>query len=167
MKPKLIKLLLIILFIFNIAHSEENENFIPSVYLGFGMGTNIGGLIGAGSELKLNKYFSTNLAIGTAGKIGSEIVYGFDIGIKAYPINFIFLGLNYGLVDAESSNGVYSEIYALSITAGLRTINFENIYYSIYTGTTTDPKANKGYCGSLENSCFGPRFGIMVGYEFN
>ncbi len=36
----------------------------PAIYLGYGTGTNIGGEIGIGTEVKFDPYFSVNAAVG-------------------------------------------------------------------------------------------------------
>ena len=61
---------------------------IPSVYTGWGFGTNIGGTIGIGSEIKYKKV-SLNAAVGSwIGEFpehtGSQSRFDYDLGVKLY-----------------------------------------------------------------------------------
>jgi len=165
MKFKIMKILVTVLMMFSYLDAEESDNFVPSVYFGIGLGTNIGGIYGIGSELKLKKYFSINFAVGSnpyetdidSDNINEESSRaGVDFGMKFYPLKYVYLGLNYGsILEGE---------YALSFTVGVRTASINNLYLSGYFGTTSSNSANNIEIGE---STFIPRVGGMLGYEFN
>ena len=63
----------------------------PSVYVGAGTGTNLGGNIGVGSEIRY-KMVSVNAAVCPIWKLSkshhpdSESPFGWDVGLKVYPV---------------------------------------------------------------------------------
>ena len=82
----------------------------PSVYVGCGNYTNLGGTVGIGTEIQY-KFVSVNAAIGYdhcnqtfshkgyyAGKerVGDNPFIGFDVGVKYYFYKGFFGGVNYG-----------------------------------------------------------------------
>jgi len=166
------------------AYAFETKNIAPSIYFGFGNGTNIGGVIGIGTEVKFLKYFSANIAVGSIHPIFDRDVdkskFDFDIGVKFYPFNYFFIGVNYGFIEYEyirksDETGLifdedtesYEETRGVSLTLGFRTPSYNNLYLSGYFGTTTDSDANCSDAdGFLDESICMPRMGIMLGYEF-
>ena len=96
------KALIIFLFISSVI--AQNDNLKKSLYLGLGMGINIGGSFGIGFEHELKKKISLNFSIGSlpSGELAENSRYsniGFDLGIKYYVLSNLFIGANYGLVD--------------------------------------------------------------------
>ncbi|MDX9696959.1 MAG: hypothetical protein RBT49_14305 [Bacteroidales bacterium] len=159
----------VILFMLTTSYSENRINLEPSVYLGIGNGTNLGGFYGLGSEVGVNKFLSFNGSFGIIPPINDESTteYGFDLGLKIYPIKYFFLGINYGtLLGIDYFNGdkdeyVYENQQALSFTLGLKSPDFKNAFLSVFFGTTSKPELNN----------YGPwvydfRMGVILGYIF-
>jgi hypothetical protein len=146
----------------------------PSVYTGFGLGTNLGGLVGVGTEVRY-KCISANVAIGgsyftsykDAKLIGDHPNLGFDVGIKCYVIKGLFAGVNYGVVDKHhrltDEIGVkrVEDVTAFSFTIGYKQSIYKGLYGMAYVGTTNKKEAN------IVLDRYYPRFGIIFGYDFN
>ena len=113
----------------------------PSVYTGSGLGTNLGGLVGIGTEVRY-KCISANAAIGGSYFFGYENFkltgdhpnLGFDVGVKCYVFKGLFVGVNYGVVDKHhyqtEETGVrkVEDVKAFSFTIGHK----QNIYKGLY-----------------------------------
>jgi len=141
----------------------------PSIYIGTGLGTNLGGTVGVGVEIRIDTLFSFSAAGGKWRDL-----YGFDAGIKYYPCRKgLFLGLNYGVIEeAMWTEYLYGQPvthveknYGFSFTAGYRFAIVHGAYLSGFLGITADDEANT--VRVFERSGFIPRFGVMLGYEFN
>lgn len=148
----------------------------PSLYVGWGNYTNIGGTLGIGTELRY-KSFSVNAAVGMSSFRGVfeglEVVgncphWGFDVGAKYYVYKGLFAGVNYGVLGKyrymETQYRVrVRNLYGFSFTVGYKWHFHKGIYGMVYTGTTSSKKANNwlGDFGGVE-----PRFGIQLGYDF-
>ena len=149
----------------------------PSVYVGIGNYTNLGGTVGIGTEIRY-KFVSVNAAIGTAYYhgtfdgleiVGSNPWLGFDVGMKGYVYKGLFAGVNYGVLGKtrymETQDRVrVRNLYGFSFTAGYKWHYYKGIYGMAYAGWTSSKKANNwlGEFGGIE-----PRFGIQLGYDFN
>ena len=150
----------------------------PSVYVGWGNYTNLGGTIGIGTEIRY-KFISVNAAIGTIYYpskvfenleiVGGNPWFGFDFGVKGYVYKGLFAGVNYGVLGKyrymETQDRVrVRNLYGFSFTAGYKWHYYKGIYGMAYTGWTSSKKANNwlGEFGGVE-----PRFGIQLGYDFN
>lgn len=149
---------------------------IPSVYAGLGNYTNLGGTMGIGTEMRY-KNFSANAALGTAFYHGTfenmEVVgnpwLGFDVGVKYYVFKGFFGGVNYGVLGkyrfAETQERVrVKDLYGFSFTLGYKWHFYKGIYGMTYLGATSNKNAN---CLLGDFGGFEPRFGILLGYEFN
>ena len=148
----------------------------PSLYVGIGNYTNLGGTMGIGTELKY-KFVSVNAAIGTAYYhgtfdgleiVGSNPWLGFDVGMKGYVYKGLFAGVNYGVLGKyrymETQGRVrVRNLYGFSFTAGYKWHYYKGIFGMVYVGTTSSKKANNwlGEFGGIE-----PRLGIQLGYDF-
>ena len=148
----------------------------PSVYVGLGNYTNLGGTFGIGTEVRY-KFISANAAIGTASYrgifenleiVGNNPWFGFDFGVKGYVYKGLFAGVNYGVLGKyrymETQDRVrIRNLYGFSFTVGYKWHYYKNIYGMVYAGTTSSKKANNwlGELGGIE-----PRFGIQLGYDF-
>ena len=79
----------------------------PSVYVGVGTGTNLGATNGVGTGIRYKKV-SANAAVCPMWKLSkshhpdSESPFGWDVGLKVYPVKGWFLGANYGVVSGGS-----------------------------------------------------------------
>jgi hypothetical protein len=144
------------------------QRVAPSVYVGFGSYTNLGGEVGLGTEVRVGPVLSVSAAAGflTADREfdAEEGRVGFDAGVKAYPFrNWLFLGLNYGLVDywvdTRPTPARIEKTHAFSFTAGARSPAWRRLYGSAFFGITSDAEANR-FFGS-----FAPRVGVTTGYE--
>ncbi len=149
----------------------------PSVYTGYGMGTNLGGLVGIGTEVRY-KRISANAAIGGSYFTGYEHVkligdhpnLGFDVGIKCYVIKGLFAGVNYGLVDKHHrSTGEFKvrrveDVMAFSFTIGYKQNIYKGLYGMGYLGFTDSKNINKPIILGKQMSM--PRFGFILGWDF-
>ncbi|HQO10309.1 MAG TPA: hypothetical protein PLK90_09680 [Clostridiales bacterium] len=177
--------LLFITFIFVIGTSAipiELSNFQSSVYLGIANGTNTGGAIGIGTEVKIKNNFSFNIALGSLHTVLEQEVskskFDFDLGIKYYPIQYIYFGLNYGFIDYEyirlidetgfvsnDDETSFTKTRGFSFTVGTRTPSFNNFYLSGYVGITSNEEVNRSDAdGFLDDKIGMPRMGVMLGY---
>ncbi len=146
----------------------------PSVYTGFGMCTNLGGSIGIGTEMKY-KFISVNAAVGSwAGKLpahtGLQSPFGFDVGLKVYPIKGWFLGVNYGIMNEalyteHSSEGWhFQKDCGFSFTTGCRWSFYKGLYGLVYVGVTESKDVNSPNVMGMQ--MFIPRFGFILGWDF-
>ena len=148
----------------------------PSVYVGWGNYTNLGGTVGIGTEIRY-KYISANAAIGTAYNFGAfdglETVganpwLGFDVGIKGYVYKGLFAGVNYGVLGKyrymETQDRVrVRNLYGFSFTVGYKWNYYKGIYGMAYAGWTSSKDANN-FLGDFGG--YIPRVGITLGYDF-
>ncbi|GHU72122.1 hypothetical protein FACS189413_14730 [Bacteroidia bacterium] len=168
------KLLILLLFFYC---TKSISQIQPSVYIGVGLGANLGGLAGIGAEIKYD-FFSLNVAVGNI--LGNDLLdldtrditnkFGYDLGVKLYSKMGVFAGINYGLIGAErySKGGqedlFFEKNYAFSFTAGYRRILYKHIYGSVYAGLTS--KKERNLVQVLDTKVFMPRLGLLIGYEF-
>lgn len=145
----------------------------PSVYLGVGGFTNLGGGIGVGTEVQY-KCFSVNAALGAAyfrgshekEYVGDNPYLGYDFGLKCYVYKGLFGGVNYGVLlkdhIAEDQNVTRVENRnGFTFSLGYK-LPFGNGFYGMaYVGMTSDKYANRFF-----NSVM-PRFGLIVGRSFS
>lgn len=148
----------------------------PSVYVGLGNYTNLGGTVGIGTEIRY-QFISVNAALGTAYTYrafdGLEIVsgnpwLGFDVGVKGYVFKGLFVGVNYGVLGKyrymETQNQVrVRDLCGFSFTAGYKWNFYKGLYGTIYAGTTSSKDANN-FLGDLGGKQL--RAGILLGYDF-
>ena len=138
-----------------------------SVYTGVGTGTNLGGNIGVGSEIRY-KIVSVNAAVCPAWKSSkshhpdSESLFGWDVGLKVYPIKGWFLGVNYGVIsegsykDISTGQSVFSKQWGFSFTTGYRWCFYKGLYGMGFAGLTDKKGINT----------FFPRLGFVLGWDF-
>lgn len=164
----------------------QAQNLEPSIYIGMGTGTNIGGAVGIGTEIKLYKYLSVNLAVGSLHTVLDVETkfskFDYDIGMKVYPVKYVFLGVNYGLIDYIYDVRIYytssylseilpaidhqEKVRGFSFTVGLRTPEFKHFYLSGFIGTTNKEEANSTDAdGFLDEPVWMPRIGVLFGYN--
>jgi hypothetical protein len=148
----------------------------PSVYVGWGNYTNLGGTIGIGTEVRY-KFISANAAIGTAYYLGAfdglEIVsgnpwLGFDFGLKGYVYKGLFAGVNYGVLGKyrlmETQDCVrVRDLYGFSFTVGYKWHYYKGIFGTAYAGWTSSKDANN-FLGDFGG--YIPRVGLTLGYDF-
>lgn len=171
------KKLVFIILIALLSNVSNAQDLSHSVYVGTATGTNVGGAVGIGTEIILNKHLSGCFAIGSVHPILKEKVdkskFDFDIGLKLYPIKYFYLGLNYGFIDGVysefgyadgSSNFYYKETRGFSFTIGGRTPEYNKFYLSAFLGITSNNNANC-YDG-IGGKIYTPRIGIIIGYCF-
>lgn len=146
----------------------------PSVYAGMGLGTNLGGLVGIGSEIKY-KIVSINAAVGTwtdefPEHTGAKSRFDYDFGLKLYSDIGLFAGVNYGIIGAalytrEGQDLLhYEKTHGFSFTIGYKWNIYKNTFASFYLGLTSNSAEN--HISVFDNSSFLPRIGILLGYEF-
>lgn len=164
--------LLIVLFAINLnSYSQIN----PSVYVGYGNGTNIGGNVGIGTEIKY-KMFSANAAIGSwidefPEHTGAKNRFDYDFGVKIYSKIGIFAGVNYGLISTSlyTKNGQeklhFEKVRAFSFTIGYRRTIYKNLYGLVFLGLTSNKDEN--YIKIFDEEDFFPRIGLLIGFELN
>lgn len=147
----------------------------PSIYTGFGMGTNLGGSIGLGTEIKYKKV-SFNCAIGSwidefPAHTGAQSRIDYDLGLKLYSKYGLFIGANYGIIGEAlyTKDGQdimhFEKTHGFSFTFGYRKSIYKNIYGLAYIGLTSNKKENT--LSIFDDKTFFPRLGIILGYEFN
>lgn len=175
------KVLIIALVLILMGSLSAMAQIKPSVYVGAGNYTNLGGTVGIGTEVRY-QFLSVSAAIGNTiyGKAfyekafeGMEIVsgnpwLGFDFGLKGYVYKGLFAGVNYGVLGKtrymETQDRVrIGNLYGFSFTVGYKWHYYKGIYGMVYAGTTSSKKANSwlGEFGGIE-----PRFGLQLGYDF-
>ena len=146
----------------------------PSIYAGLGRGTNLGGVVGIGTEIRY-KIVSFNCAIGSwidefPSHTGAQSRFDYDLGIKLYSKYGIFLGTNYGIIGEalyakESQDIMYFEkTHGFSFTIGYRRNIHKNVFGMAYIGLTSNKEENT--LTISDNKSFIPRLGIILGYDF-
>ena len=146
----------------------------PSVYLGYGLGTNIGGIVGVGTEVKY-KMISLNAAVGSwvdefPEHTGAKSRFDYDFGIKAYSNIGVFIGVNYGLIGAALYTKAgqqelhFEKTRGFSFTLGFRHTIYKNLYGLGYMGLTSNKDENHISIFG-ENKGFLPRVGLILGFE--
>lgn len=143
----------------------------PSVYVGVGAFTNLGGGIGIGTEVQY-KSFSANVAIGASyfggrantNYVGDNHYLGYDIGLKCYFYKGLFGGVNYGLlfknhireaqniIRVENRNG-------FTFSLGYKWPILKRFYCMAYIGITSDKDANRFF------NLVMPRYGFIFGHN--
>lgn len=148
---------------------------VPSLYLGLGTGTNIGGTVGVGVEVRVARQLAASVALGVWPEALREEALGgdafdFDVGVKAYPTGrWLFAGINYGIIHAEVSTPraerfpVLRKRRGFTFSLGLRTPPLRGLYASGFVGVTSDAEAN--HLTVFDRRTFMPHFGLMVGVE--
>ena len=147
------------------------SQFNPSLYTGIGTCSNLGGVIGIGTEVKY-KSLSLNAAVGTGhsliyGQFFTERDYAIDIGAKVYSKKNFFGGINYGYIETVSTdNGWFStkEYYGFSCSMGYRGAIHKRLYCMLYIGATSHYLAFMP--NEYKEKYFIPRFGLIIGYDF-
>ena len=153
------------------------SKMIPSVYIGAGTGTNIGGNVGLGAELQYH-FLSLNLAVGRwadefPAHTGASSPFDFDVGLKAYAPIGLYAGLNYGIINEEMYTTSFSDLlhfektHGFTFSLGYRHLIFSHLYGSGFIGITNDYHAN--YIDVFpfnEDPVFVPHFGFMLGWQF-
>ncbi len=157
------------------AKAQTNPSgFTPSVYAGVGTGTNLGGDIGIGMEVKY-QLISANAAIGIWAQkfpehTGAQSRLGYDVGMKVYPLKWWFLGVNYGVMNEalyteNSPEGWhFQKDEGFSFTTGLRLRFYKGLYGMAYLGITESKEVNEPKI--IGKQMFFPRFGFIVGWDF-
>jgi len=158
---------------------------IPSIYIGCGTGTNIGGVFGIGSEIKY-KMVSLNVATGSmfgddflvfssAPNIGSSLWFGYDFGVKLHSDLGAFFGVNYGIIgaskyytekDLSQDFPQYESVNGFSFSLGYRHSIYKNFYGQYFIGLTSKKKYNYMDAPILDAKYIYPRIGLIMGYEF-
>ena len=177
MKASRIKKLFFALVLILMGGLSAKAQITPSLYVGWGNYTNLGGTIGIGTEIRY-KFISVNAAIGTIYYpskafenleiVGGNPWFGFDFGVKGYVYKGLFAGVNYGVLGKyrymETQDRVrVRNLYGFSFTVGYKWHYYKGIFGMVYVGTTSSKKANNwlGEFGGIE-----PRLGIQLGYDF-
>lgn len=194
-KGMLLIILLLILIIPIQLYAQENNEiniekpqaniFKPSVYIGTGLGTNLGGAIGIGCELQVKNMVSVSAAVGSIHTVleqESEFSkFDFDVGGKLYLMKYVYCGVNYGMIDyyilhihgRDPITGEYlsvdeqRKIRGISFTIGVRTPEYKKFYLSGYFGTTNKKEANCSDANGLIGEICIPRIGLMLGYNLS
>lgn len=162
---------IIILLVIQINSFSQVE---PSVYAGMGLGTNLGGMFGVGTEIKY-KIVSFNAAVGTwtdefPEHTGAKSRFDYDVGLKLYSEVGLYAGLNYGIIGAAlyTKTGQdllhYEKTHGFSFTIGYKRNIYKNTFASFYLGLTSNQAEN--HISVFDNSSFLPRIGILLGYDF-
>lgn len=157
------------------ARTAGAQSVAPSLYVGLGTGTNLGGTLGLGVELPVARHVAASAAIGIWPEALEERIFAgrafdFDVGLKVYPLNrWFFTGLNYGIIHAEirDSDGIpkLQKRRGLTFSLGLRTRVFHKFYVSSFAGVTSDGEAN--HFTVFDRRTFMPHMGLMIGYELS
>jgi hypothetical protein len=183
MKHSCIILLYLFILLFG---TKAFAQWTPSIYTGWGLGTNLGGEIGVGSEIKY-KRISFNVAVGSllgesfldyadSDAIGSYLRLDYDLGVKLYADFGGFLGVNYGIIAASTCYTApdlpqLKSEHGFSFTLGYRHSIYKNFYGLGFIGLTSNKKYNYIEIPLFRRSVFGdkyffPRIGLILGYEF-
>lgn len=167
----------IVLFGVLSARTAGAQTVSPSLYVGLGTGTNLGGTVGLGIELRMGRHLATSAAVGIWPEALGERdfagrAFDFDVGVKVYPMSrWVFTGLNYGIIHAEirdspsDGNAMLRKRRGLTISLGGRTPEFHRFYAAGYVGVTSDGKAN--HFTVFDRRTFMPHMGMMIGYELS
>ena len=177
MKTSRIKKLFFALVLIMLGSYGAKAQIKPSLYIGWGNYTNLGGTIGIGAEVRY-KFLSANAAIGTIyypkkAFEGLEIVsgnpwLGFDFGLKGYVYKGLFAGVNYGVLGKyrymETQDRVrVRNLYGFSFTVGYKWHYYKGIFGTAYAGWTSSKDANN-FLGDFGG--YIPRVGLTLGYDF-
>jgi len=173
MKTKIFFIIPFLLQLFGINENLSSQ-INPSVYTGWGFGTNLGGEVGIGSEFKY-KMMSVNAAMGSwigefPAHTGAKSRFDYDFGVKIYSRLGLFLGVNYGIIDeslyTKTGQSImnFEKTHGFSFTGGYRHTIYKNIYGLGYFGITSNKKSN--YIYIFDEKDFVPRIGLIIGYEF-
>ena len=119
----------------------------PSLYVGIGNGTNLGGALGVGMEVPFRLGNGGHLALNLAGGFlpreqdaYDPSRFDFDVGVKLYPLpkQQVFVGLNYGLYRVNDSEVFlfFSKDRTISLSAGWRIPLRKSFYLNGYVGTS-------------------------------
>jgi hypothetical protein len=182
-----------LLFVAALASPASAQPVSPSLYTGFGLGTNLGGLVGVGTEVQVGDYLSASVAVGTwpeamrTEDLRGPSPFDFDVGVKVYPFktrNWVYAGLNYGVIEEEiistsapfpsprSSTGSaplltetnrLTKTRGFSFSLGARTPSWNRLYASTFLGVTANGDVNT--LSVFDTDAFFPRFGLMIGIE--
>ncbi len=176
------KRILAIMAIAMLCCSSAKAQITPSVYAGLGNYTNLGGMVGIGTEIKY-KFVSVNAAIGYdhcnqvfshyyAGmeRVGDNPFVGYDIGVKCYFYKGFFGGVNYGLLGKNCLQETEERVrvdnfYDFSFTLGYRWHYYKGLYGMAWLGVTSNKDANQ-FVFVFDSRSFMPRAGVIIGYEF-
>ena len=162
------------LILFMVLQLNVFSQITPSIYAGLGMGTNLGGAVGIGTEIRY-KIVSFNCAIGSwidefPSHTGAQSRFDYDLGLKLHSKYGLFLGANYGIIGEalytkdEQDLMHFEKTHGFSFTIGYRRNIYKNIFGMAYIGLTSNKKENT--LAIFENKSFIPRFGIIFGYDF-
>lgn len=151
------------------------QRVAPSLYLGLGTGTNVGGTAGVGLEVRVGRRLAASAAVGLwpeALRTAGTAAFDVDVGLKVYPTGrWVFAGLNYGIIHAEIATPeaarapVLRKRHGFTASLGLRTPPARGVYASGFAGVTSDAEAN--HLTVFDRRTFMPHVGLMVGYELS
>ena len=159
------------------ASAAHGQSASPSLYLGLGTGTNIGGTVGVGLELPFKQRFSASAALGLwpealKHRVSEGGALDFDVGLKAFPFGpFFFAGVNYGIINAEyvrngtENSSRFRKRHGFTFSLGLRTPSYRGVHLSGFGGFTSDAQSN--YVDVFDRQIFVPHFGVTIGYEIS
>ena len=156
----------------------------PSVYAGLGNYTNLGGMVGIGTEIQY-KFVSVNAAIWYDGcnqvffhkghyagkeRVGDNPFMGFDVGVKCYFYKGFFGGVNYGLLGKYCLEETVERVrvdnfYDFSFTLGYKWHCYQRFYGMAWLGVTSNKDANQ-FVFIFDSKSFVPRVGLIIEYEF-
>lgn len=178
----ILRRLLPVLFAFPCAAPSTccaEEGIVPSVYIGYGTGTNIGGELGIGTAVRIDECFSASAAVGTwndswPAHTGAQSKFDYSVGLQYYPFRkSLFAGFNYGIIsEALYTSGVdggqvryhFEKIRGVSFTIGAHVRIFRPAYVSAFLGITGDHSVNNFSLFGGEERFF-PQFGVMFGCD--
>jgi hypothetical protein len=160
----------------------QSSTLAKSLYVGFGIGTNIGGVVGIGFEKEFVKKISWSIALGSIHPMLEENTsfskFSYDLGLKFYAIDYLFIGMNYGFVDYQLSkliiddvvlNDVEEKYNGFTISAGYKMNISNSVYLSIYISNWLDSEKKTTGSKTTDNtvrkydSSF--RYGFLFGYH--
>lgn len=169
---------LLILFTCSVA---QTDTLSKSLYFGWGLGPNIGGVVGIGFEKEIVKGFSLSVALGSIHPMIDEETtfskFSYDFGVKYYAYKGLFLGANYGYVDyninelfanGEKLSGVEEKLYGFTLSIGYKMSLSTKINLSIYLAKWLDEE-EKSTGSKMTNDITKdltpdlPLFGLMLG----
>lgn len=160
----------------------QTDTLSKAIYVGVGVGTNIGGVVGIGFEKEIVKGLSLSIAIGSIHPMLEEKTkfskFSYDFGIKYYVFKGLFLGANYGFVDYQIStliidnvilNDTEEKYNGFTVSLGCKFNVIKQLNLSIFIANWLDSEKKstgrkmtddivKKYDSSI-------RFGLMLGYN--
>ena len=159
------KFILLCLFV-SLFGTKSYAELKPSIYMGTGVYTNLGGIFGIGAELKY-KSISFNCALGLECLFLRNPLYNIDIGVKLYLRENVFGGSVFGGVNFGYSSKpelFWTPINNFTFSIGYRHTIYKHLYGMGYLGLTSDnlafmPEKDRKYD-------LIPTVGIIIGYEF-